>query len=329
MGINIGKLIKKNSENISQISGKRVAIDASNLLYKFITSIRTKNGDLLRNKNNEVVSHLYGLFYNVCFLIENNISPIFIFDGEPPLIKTKTIEKRKYHKENARKMMNISLVNNDIDSYKKYSKQCSEITKEIIISSKNLLKLMGIPIIQSPSEAEAQASYMSSINDVDYVLSQDYDTLLFGSKNTIRKLILSSTKSNKLNFFEFFSLNDNLINLNISRLQLIDLCLCIGTDFNDGINKVGCKTALKLIKKYGTIESIIENKYKDLNIESFLMAKNFFLNPPIIKKYDCKLLKPDIFAIQNYLCSENNFSEDTVRKYCIKYSYNHSKINNK
>lgn len=330
MGINIGKLlIKTNIEDINCLSGKRIAIDTSNMLYQFLTSIRLKNGDFIKNKNGDIASHLYGLFFRSCSFIELGIYPIFVFDGTPPILKSKTLELRKRKKDEAKILKDQAFKDKKESDYIKYFKRCSYITNDIIDSSKKLFQLMGIPVVQSPSEGEAQASYMSIQRDVDYVVSQDYDTLLFGANKTIRNLIIS--KNYKIdNTPEILSLSENLNNLGITRDQLIDLCLCIGTDFNDGIPRVGYKTALKLIKKYSTIESILYHKFRNSNInidlDSFLEAKNFFLNPPVLKEYYCKLKKPKIDKLISFLYEKYDFDFEKTVKYCCNYQKNYEKM---
>lgn len=316
MGINIGKLIIKDYiEDIQLLNGKTIAFDTSNILYQFLSSIRLGNGNLIKNKKGETISHIYGLFHRVCFFINYGIKPVFVFDGIPPNIKTKTLISRKEKKMECFEKMNKALLDNNIPLHIKYSRRCSYITKDIIDSTKELLLLMGIPIVQSPCEGEAQAAFMETIHDVDYVVSQDYDTLLFGANNIIRNLNVTTKKK-----IELILLNKNLSNLKLTREQLIDLCLCIGTDFNDGFERVGYKTALSLIKRYSNIQEIIKHKFSNIDdINSILKARDFFLDPPISKNYILEWNLPDIELLTNALYSNYGFNREKAFVYCKKY----------
>ena len=322
MGLRIRQIIIKNKiNNINYFNGKKIACDMSNILYQFLTAIRKNNGDFIKNKDDKIISHLYGLFFRICFFIKNGILPIFVFDGTPPSFKSNTLKYREYQKKKAEYLKDISLLKGKNNDYIKYLKRCSYITDEIIYSSKSLLKYMGIPFIQSPSEGEAQAAHMEIVNDVDFVLSQDYDTMLFGAENVIRNLTVYN--KNQQNSYEILSLSSNLNNLGITREQFIDLCICIGTDFNEGFPKVGCKTALKLIKKYSSLKNIYLKKYSnlDIDIEYLYDVKNFFLNPPVLKNYQYKFIEPKYNKLIDFLCYENNFEIKTVLKYCNQYHY--------
>ena len=54
------------------------------------------------------------------------------------------------------------------------------------------------------------------------------------------------------------NLSDNLKKLKINQFQLIDLAILIGTDYFPGIKGIGPKTALKLLKKYGSLETVLQ-----------------------------------------------------------------------
>jgi flap endonuclease-1 len=175
--------------------------------------------------------------------------------------------------------------------------------------------------MQAESEAEAQASYMVSRGDVDYVGSQDYDVFLFGAENVIRNL--GSTGKRKLpgqkkyvtKTPEHISLSASLEELELSREQLIDLAICIGTDFNEGMHRVGAKTALKLIKKHGDIETLIREEDKDIRACAPLEEiREFFMNPPVTEDYSFKWKKPDSDSLFDYLVNDRDFSENQVLK---------------
>ncbi|HNU62881.1 MAG TPA: flap structure-specific endonuclease, partial [Methanofastidiosum sp.] len=91
MGVNLGEIVPKQKIDISDLSGKSVAIDAYNALYQFLAIIRQRDGTPLKNSKGEVTSHLSGLFYRTVNFIEQGIRPIYVFDGKPPELKFQTI----------------------------------------------------------------------------------------------------------------------------------------------------------------------------------------------------------------------------------------------
>jgi flap endonuclease-1 len=116
--------------------------------------------------------------------------------------------------------------------------------------AKRLLSLMGIPWIQAPGEGEAQAAYMAMKGAVWASASQDYDSILFGAPRLIRNLSISGRrKLPKKNVYikvdpEIIDLQKLLHNLEITREQIIDIAILVGTDYNqDGVKGVGPKTA--------------------------------------------------------------------------------------
>ncbi|MCJ7636241.1 MAG: flap structure-specific endonuclease, partial [Nitrososphaeraceae archaeon] len=188
----------------------------------------------------------------------------------------------------------------------------------MVEDAKKLLNHMGIPWIQSPSEGEAQAAYMNSKGYAWGVVSQDYDSLLFGSSRLVRNLTISGRrkppgKNAYVNVEpEMIDLVFTYKKLGISREQLIDIGILLGTDFNpDGFKGIGPKNALKLIKTHGKLENITGvRELKDLNYQAI---RNIFLKPEITESFNLKWNKPDTENIIQFLCKDRDFSENRIR----------------
>lgn len=176
----------------------------------------------------------------------------------------------------------------------KFAKRSSRMSPYILESAKELLEIMGIPYVQSFGEGEAQASYMVLNGDAWAVASQDYDCLLFGAKKIIRNLTISGNLSD----LEYLELDNVLNRLEITREQLVDIAIMVGTDFNPGIKGVGAKTGLKIVKN-SSIEKYIKEKgiTFDVNLEEL---KNIFLNPNINKNYNIKWKSVDKTKIVDF-----------------------------
>lgn len=320
MGTDIGELLKKQQVEISELSHKVVAIDAYNILYQFLSIIRQRDGTPLKDSRGNITSHLSGILYRMTSLMEEGIKPVFVFDGKPSHLKDRTIEKRTADRENAKIKWEEAKEKGLAEEAYMYAQASSRVTQEIVEDSKRLLSAMGIPWVDAPSEGEAQAAHMVIKGNANYVASQDYDALLFGAPLVVRNLtITGKRKLPKKNIFvdvkpEIMILKENLADLEINHSQLIDIALCVGTDYNSGLEKIGPKKALKLVKEHGNIEKVLEAVGQE--IENLQEIKDIFSNPSVTDDYTLKWKKPDIDAIIAFLCEEHDFSKDRVMKAC-------------
>lgn len=318
MGVAIGDLLEREEISRSDLKGKIIAFDAYNVIYQFITTVRGRDGKPLTDMNGNPTSHLSGVLYRTSGFIEDGIKPVFVFDGIPPELKAETLDKRREIREAAHEKWKLAIERGDTADILKYSQAAVKIDPQVVEESKMLLSMMGIPIVEAPSEGEAQASYMAEKGDVDFVSSQDYDAFIFGAKSVIRNLTVSGKrklpgKSVYVDVLpEKVDLNKNLERMGITKDQFIDLALCVGTDFNKGIDRVGAKTALKLIKEYGSCADILKSKGLDDQIKRYAEAKEFFKNPPVTDDYIIQWTKPDKEKMIEFLCSKRDFSEDRV-----------------
>ncbi|MCX8185719.1 MAG: flap endonuclease-1 [Sulfolobales archaeon] len=323
MGVDLRELIPDKAirviNDLKELHGRTVAIDAYNALYQFLTAIRQPDGTPLMDSAGRVTSHLSGLFYRTINLVEVCIKPIYVFDGKPPELKSREIAQRSLVKDEALVKYKQALERGDLESAHRYAQMSSRLTNEMVDEVKELLSAMGIPWIQAPSEGEAQAAYLTLRNSSWSTASQDYDSLLFGSPRLIRNLTISGKrKLPKKDIYvevkpEVIELNTLLNVLDISREQLIDIAILLGTDYNpDGVKGVGPKTALKLIKTYGSLDGALKALPEARFPVDPLKIKEFFLNPPVVADYIIEWGEPDKELIKEVLISRHDFSEDRV-----------------
>ena len=300
MGVQFNELIPKKEISLKDLKNKTIAIDSMNILYQFLSSIRLRDGSPLRNSKGEITSTYNGIFYKNVYMLENDITPVWVFDGKPPELKTKTREERKKVKEKALEDYIKAKEEGNVADMQKYAKRINYLEPKVVENSKKLLDLMGIPYINAPSEGEAQCSYLVKKGDAYAVVSQDYDALLYGAPRTVRNI----TASNKP--VELIELDEVLGALNISLDNLIDMAILIGTDYNiGGIKGIGPKKALDIVKN-NKMEKYIND------IENYEEIKNIFKNPKITDDYDLKLKTPDIEGLKEFLIEEHDFSEDRI-----------------
>jgi flap endonuclease-1 len=321
LGVNLRDLVPKTVVKLEDLGGKSMAIDAYNALYQFLAIIRQPDGTPLKDNMGRVTSHLSGLLYRTSNLVEMGIKPIYVFDGTPPALKEVEIKRRVRVKQEAAVRYERALKEGKIEEARMYAQATSHLKDYMAEDSKKLLNLMGIPWIQAPSEGESQAAHLTRRGDADFCASQDYDSLLFGAPTLIRNVTISGkrklpSKNVTIEVVpEIVKLEEVLKECGITYEQLVDVGILIGTDFNpDGIEGLGPKTSLKLIKEHGTIENALPYlKNAEFPAEP-QRIREIFLNPTVSDNYRIEWKEPDVEKVVDFICRERDFSEDRVRK---------------
>ena len=317
MGSNLKSILVAKELSMGELSGKTLSVDAFNMLYQFLTTIRQYDGQPLINSKGKVTSHLSGLFFRTIKLIENNIKLVFVFDGIAPDLKSKERQRRKSLKEDAQKKYDLAVEQGDVELMRKYASRTVRLTTEMIDEAKELIVAMGIPIIQAPSEGEAQAAYMAKIGDVFGLISQDTDGLLFGSPRLIKNLSISARKKKGATYVknnpEIVDLSENLNSLGVDIDQLIVISILCGTDFNiGGVKGIGPKNALKLVKKYG---KDFGSLFKEMEWGFEYSWKTVFdtiKSMQTTKDYELKWNSVDKEKIIDIMVNKNEFSKDRI-----------------
>ena len=307
--------------DLRSLSGKSIAIDAYNALYQFLAIIRQPDGTPLKDRNGRVTSHLSGLFYRTANLIEMDVKVVYVFDGVPPTLKEAEIKRRAKVKAEALIKYERALQEGKIEEARTYAQITSKLKDYMAEDSKRLLVQMGVPWVQAPSEGEAQAAHLAKKGHTNYCASQDYDSLLFGAPILVRNVTISGRRKlpRKPVYVEvvpeIMELNQLLKELNVTREQLIDIGILVGTDFNpEGVKGIGPKTAVKLIKQHGSLEKLIPTlKEAEFPAEP-QRIREIFLNPKVTDNYKLTWKEPNVEGIVDFLCRERDFSEERVRK---------------
>jgi len=325
MGTKITELMQTTELSIEDLRGKVVVVDAFNQLYMFLSSIRQPDGSLLKDSHNNVTSHLNGLFYRFTKLMQYDIKFVFVFDGKAPDLKLKERERRSALKHEAELKLEKATEEENLEDMKKYAARTSKLTKEMIDDVKELIDALGCPIIQAPSEGEAQAALLVKNKDAYASLSQDADSLLFACPLVVKNLTLSGRKKlpNKLSYDsitpELISLHDTLKSLDITQDQLIVLAMLTGTDYNiGGIKGVGPKTALKLVKEYGTGMDNFDKLFKSVEWDKHFDYdwKDVFdiiKNTKTTDDYTLMFKDVDDDKVVEVLCGKHDFNEERTR----------------
>lgn len=314
MGLNLKDIVVREKTSLEAFNGKIVAIDAYNSLYQFLTTIRGSDGQLLSDLNDQVTSHLSGLLHRNANFLSTGIKPVWIFDGKPPSLKAAEIERRKASKMTASIRYEQARLEGDVELAKKYAQQTTVIQDSMIKESKELLDLFGIPTIQAPSEGEATAAHLTTTGQAWASASQDYDSVLFGAQRLVRNFTSGGRrKVPNQNYYitvepELIHLTNILESHDISREQLVDVGIMIGTDFNpSGIPRIGPKTAIKMIKKHSSLEDIprIQDGLADIPYQEI---RRIFLEPDVADVKDITFGSIRYEEILRYM-TERSFAE--------------------
>lgn len=323
MGLHFKDLMVKKEIAIKDLRGKVLAVDAYNMLYQFLTTIRQMDGSALTDSKGRVTSHLIGLFSRTTALMEEGLKLVFVFDGQPPTLKQKTWEKRSEIKKEATLKLKEAEESGNLEEMKKYSSRTAILTKSMVADAQAVIAALGLPIVQAPSEGEAQASHLVKNGDAYAVISQDYDTLMFGCPLLVRNLSIAGKRkrTGKLAYTtikpELISLKEILQELHLSQEQLIVLAILVGTDYNPkGILGIGPKKGLKLVREHGTdfaglfTQLAWEQQYPDLPWqEIFRIIKNIPVTDDYVLEWK-PIEEQKLFAL---LVREYEFGEERVR----------------
>ncbi|WP_456366868.1 flap endonuclease-1 [Thermococcus sp.] len=316
MGVQIGELVPRKEIELENLYGKKIAVDAFNAMYQFLSTIRQRDGTPLMDSKGRITSHLSGFFYRTINLMEAGLKPAYVFDGKPPEFKEKELERRREVREEAEEKWYEALERGELEEAKKYAMRATRVNEQLINDAKTLLTLMGIPVVQAPSEGEAQAAYMAAKGSTYASASQDYDSLLFGAPRLVRNLTITGRR--KLpgkNVYvevrpELVVLKEVLERLGIDREKLIEMAILVGTDYNPGgIKGIGPKKALTIVKR----SKDPLRKYSEQSAVDLYAIKEFFLNPPVTDDYELRWREPDEEEILKFLCDEHDFSEERVK----------------
>jgi flap endonuclease-1 len=321
LGVQIGDLVTRKTISLQALTGRSVAIDAHNTLYQFLSIIRSFDGRPLMDRAGHVTSHLSGLLYRTSNLVEIGVKPVYVFDGQPPQLKTVEITRRLEAKAAATKKYRAALKKGRLEDARRYAQATSRVNQSMVEDAQRLLTLMGIPWLQAPSEGEAQTAYMAASGAVWAAASQDYDALLFGASRLVRNITITGRRKlpRKKTYIEvepeLVLLNQVLQELEIDREQLVALAILVGTDFNPkGIKGIGPKTALALVKQHPTFDEAVAQ----FDASSFpadpKRIRDIFLKPAVTPDYTLSWNTPDVEGTIAFLCGERDFSETRVRK---------------
>lgn len=267
---------------IKSFFGRKVAIDASMSLYQFLIAVRQQDGQQLQNETGETTSHLMGMFYRTLRIVDNGIKPLYVFDGAPPKLKSGELAKRIARNAQASADAEEAKETGTKEDVDKFSRRTVRVTKQQNEEAKLLLKLMGIPYVEAPCEAEACCAQLAKEGKVYAAASEDMDTLCFNAPVLLRHLTFSEARKEPISEIR---LSKALEGLGMDMKQFIDMCILLGCDYCEPIRGIGPKKAFDLVLEHKNIEAILESikgsKYEVPEYWPHADARELFQNPDV------------------------------------------------
>ncbi|XP_034181392.1 flap structure-specific endonuclease 1 isoform X1 [Osmia lignaria lignaria] len=299
--------------------GRKIALDAPMCLYQFLIAVRSE-GAQLTTADGETTSHLMGMFYRTIRLVEQGIKPVYVFDGKPPNLKGGELAKRAERRDEAQKQLQAAEEAGNVEDIDKFNRRLVKVTQDHTNEAKQLLKLMGIPYIDAPCEAEAQCAALVKAGKVFATATEDMDALTFGCDVLLRRLTSSEAKKLPVQEIHFDKV---LEGLELNHNEFIDLCILLGCDYTGSIKGIGPKKAIDLIKTHRSLEKILENidtaKFIVPEDWNYKQARLLFQKPEIMddEQIELKWSEPDEEGLVQFLCGKQ-FNEGRVRNGATK-----------
>ena len=270
----------------SEIAPGTIAIDVPNYLSRRISVIRQNPGQ----EGRLPLTHV-GLFVSlVKITLSNHVLPVFVFDGPPETMKRKP---------------NPGLVQKASELYKQFQKDRDPYDEELSTvlwkspalraywaaeHMRDLGRIVGVPVLTSPSEAEMFAAVLCRDGVVNTVVSNDSDALLFGSPHVTKQMQLSNNKILRASLSDF----ENHLQLDLERLR--DLAIVCGCDFHKkGVKGIGPRRGSVLLQKHGGLEGLLKARgFVPSERVEYIEAREVFDEPSYMSadKMEFKLKPP-------------------------------------
>jgi flap endonuclease-1 len=293
---------------LSELSGKKIAIDVSIYMYKF-----ESDGVLIEN-----------MYLMLSIFRYYNIIPIFIFDGKPPDEKMELLQKRRENKQEARaeydKLNALLKENPDMDSLEKQEISISMdtlkrsfvfISKQHINQVKELIRAYGATYYDAPREADELCALLVIKKKVWACMSEDMDMFVYGCNRVIKYLSLLN------HTVVLYDLNEILNKLGITQSQLREICVLSGTDYNLYANDKNAPTlynTLKLFKKYKKSNIGDEVCFYEWLLENTKYIQDYEQLKNINMMFDLSLSHENLKIFENIKIMNGSISNNEIQK---------------
>jgi len=304
---NLRQLAAIEEVRFDALGGSVVAVDAHNWLYRYLTTtVKFTREDVYTTGEGEEVANLIGLVQGLPKFFEHDLTPVFVFDGGVTELKSEEVDRRREQREAAEERLEAAREAGESVEAARLEARTQRLTATIQETSRELLSLLDVPVVEAPAEGEAQAAHMARWGDVDYVGTEDYDALLLGAPHTLRQL---TSKGDP----ELMDFEATLERHDITWEQLVDAAILMGTDFNEGVHGIGPKTAVTKVREHGDLWGVLEAE--GAAIDHADRIRSLFLDPGVTDEYEFDTdIDPDVQAARDHVCEEWEVPTDEVER---------------
>jgi len=292
--------------SFDSLEGSTVAVDAHNWLYRYLTTtVKWTSESAYTTDDGTEVANLIGIVQGLPKFFAHDLTPVFVFDGAVTDLKADEIADRRAQREQYENQLESAREKGDPVAVARLESRTQRLTETILDTTRELLALLDVPIVEAPAEGESQCAHMARNGTVDYAGTEDYDALLFGAPYTLRQL---TSKGDP----ELMDFEKTLATHEITWEQLVDVAILCGTDFNDGITGIGPKTGVKLIKEHDTIDAVL--KHRGEEISHVDRIRKLFLQPNVRDVDVSTDISPDVDAAREFVIDQWEVSSDEVSR---------------
>jgi len=251
------KLLPTQPFDPKDLAGRTLACDADNLVWSFVTALAGTDADVPS-------PHLFGLVGRLTQYAKWGARSVWVFDGAQPDLKEGTLIARSERIEAAR-------------AAGENKQAMASVGEKELAECREALSALGVPWIVAPGESDAQCADLVARGQAWAAVTQDWDIALFGAPRALRNLTLSKTRPPEL-----LDLAPALASAGLTREQLVDVAILVGTDYNEGISGVGPVKAVALVKK-GAMP----------DVPNLARVREIFLAHPVDRAFVPRFGKPD------------------------------------
>jgi len=293
--------------SFDEVAGSVVAVDAHNWLYRYLTTtVKWTREEVYTTADGTEVANLVGAVQGLPKFFEHDLTPVFVFDGAVTDLKEKELDARREQRERYESQLEDARERGDEIAVARLESRTQRLTDTIVETTRALLGLLDVPVVNAPAEGEAQAAHMARQGHVDYVGTEDYDALLFGAPLTLRQLTSSGNP-------ELMDLDATLTAHDLTWEQLVDAAILCGTDFNEGVSGVGPATAVSLIHEHGDLLTVCEAE--GYHIDQADRIRQLFLDPAVDSDVTVDTdIDPDLDAARAFVTEEWEIEESEVER---------------
>ncbi|KAI9816490.1 MAG: Rad2 nuclease [Pycnora praestabilis] len=264
--------------SLKKFSGQTIGVDAYGWLHRGTVGCAIELA--LGNPTTKFVDFAMN---RVRMLIHFGVTPYIVFDGDYLPSKAATESDRAKRREESKRVgLELYRLGKTSQAHQELQKAV-DVTPQMARQLIEELKRTGVRYVVAPYEADAQLAYLERKGIIHGIISEDSDLLVFGAKCLLTKLDQygECIEINRRNFTACREVS--LIGW--SDTDFRRMAILSGCDYLASINKMGLKTAYRLVRKHKSIDRILrsiqfDGQYRVPSgyLEAFQQAELTFLH---------------------------------------------------